>query len=65
MKSTLIVVLVIILLLGLAFGLNRCSALNQSFYFEPGNCPECGAKLVKGVYGAYAPNACWYCPNCE
>ena len=34
------------------------------FYFEPGSCPECGAKLIKGVYGAYAPNACWYCPNC-
>ena len=64
MKNVLIVVFVIILLLGLAFVLNSCSALNQKFYFEPGNCPECGTKLVKGVYGAYAPNACWYCPVC-
>lgn len=64
MKNTLIVVIVIIVLLGLAFGLNSCSAFNQNFYFKPGSCPECGTKLVKGVYGAYAPNVCWYCPNC-
>lgn len=64
MKNTLIVVFIIILLLGLVLGLNSCSALNQGFYFEPGNCPECGAKLIKGVYGAYAPNVCWYCPVC-
>ena len=64
MKDTLIVIFIIILLLGLALGINSCSAEMCGFYFEPGNCPECGTKLVKGVYGAYAPNVCWYCPNC-
>lgn len=64
MKDVLIIIFIVILLLGLAFGLNSCSAKMEGFYFDPGNCPECGTKLVKGVYGAYAPNVCWYCPNC-
>lgn len=37
----------------------------QDFYFKSGNCPECGTKLVKGIYGQYEPKFCWYCPNCE
>lgn len=64
MKDILIAIFVVILLLGLIFGLNSCSASSQGFYFEPGNCPECGTKLIKGVYGAYGPSICWYCPNC-
>lgn len=64
MKNILIIVLTIVFLLGLIFGLNSCSAKMDGFYFEPGNCPECGTQLVKGVYGAYSPSVCWYCPNC-
>ena len=64
MKKILSVVIITILSLGLIFGLHSYSASSQGFYFEPGNCPECGAKLIKGVYGAYGPSICWYCPNC-
>lgn len=64
MKDSIIFILIVVLLFGLAFALHSCSASSQGFYFEPGNCPECGTKLVKGVYGAYTPDVCWYCPNC-
>lgn len=64
MKNVLIVVFVIVFLLGLLVGLYNYSTSSQGFYFEPGDCPECGTKLIKGVYGAYGPSVCWYCPNC-
>ena len=31
---------------------------------ESGTCPDCGQKLIKGIYGYYFPRACWYCPDC-
>jgi len=40
------------------------SSQDRGLYFESGNCPKCGQKLIKGIYGHYKPNICWYCPVC-
>ena len=37
---------------------------NGHIFEEPGTCPDCGQKLIKGIYGYYFPRACWYCPDC-
>lgn len=63
------VVVAILLIVALFVGAVYCSHReyeNHSAYSEKGDgiCPVCGAELVKGVYGAYAPTFIWYCPNC-
>ena len=61
---TMMTIIIAIMLLIFVCALNIGSAKMDGFYFKPGNCPECGTKLMKGVYGAYSPSVCWYCPNC-
>ena len=61
-------ILILLVCVGLVFALLACglksAEKNHSAFSEPGVCPNCGEKLVKGVYGQYTPNFIWYCPNC-
>ena len=61
-----IAILLVITLLVCAVHYSQKEYDNHSAYCEKGDgiCPVCGAKLVKGVYGAYAPTFIWYCPDC-
>ena len=58
-----ILVCVCIIATVLALGAKEAE-VNHSAFREPGICPNCGAKLVKGVYGEVAPIFIWYCPDC-
>lgn len=68
MKNLIIIVIISVLCLGIALGVAawgmKEAEKNHSCFTEPGFCPNCGAKLVKGVYGQYTPNFVWYCPDC-
>ena len=68
MGDTLKIIAVLILIIALAVCVVSCgmkdAEVNHSAFTEPGICPNCGAKLVKGVYGYYTPNFIWYCPDC-
>jgi hypothetical protein len=43
---------------------SQYAKVKHSAFDEPGVCPTCGAKLVKGVYGESTPHFIWYCPDC-
>ncbi len=70
MKTWQITLIIIIVCMALTIGLFTLSKYdaeeNHSAHYEKGDgyCPNCGAKLVKGVYGAYTPHFVWYCPEC-
>ena len=67
-KDWIILIIIILLCFVIVFGLVSCgmkdAEKNHSCFTKPGICPNCGAKLVKGVYGQYGPNFVWYCPDC-
>ena len=49
----------------LVIGVENVKAERKHLAFdEPGVCPNCGTKLVKGVYGESTPHFIWYCPDC-
>ena len=68
MADILKIIAVLIVIIALAFCIVFCGMKdaeeNHSCFTEPGICPNCGAKLVKGVYGQYTPQFVWYCPDC-
>lgn len=69
MKDYTIIFIIIIILIGLLIGMFYFAGKEtneHAGYFEKGDgyCPNCGTKLVKGVYGAYSPHFVWYCPEC-
>lgn len=65
MKYYIIVsILLFIILIGILFIISNKSIENQGLYQESGICPNCGSKLVKGIYGCYRPQIIWYCPEC-
>ena len=61
-------ILILLVCVGLIFILQthilKSVEENPSVSFEPGICPNCGEKLVKGVYGQNSPHFIWYCPDC-
>lgn len=62
----LVILVCIALTFAIGFAARNDAEENHSAYYEKGDgiCPVCGAELVKGVYGSYAPNFIWYCPDC-
>ena len=68
-REIIFVFICIILVILLAGGITLLGEIkiynDHHIYTEPGFCPDCNTKLVKGVWGMYTPNVCWYCPNCE
>ena len=63
MRDIVIIILIIAAFLMLAIGITSCSNAVTGIYHTPGNCPKCNTNLVKGIYGMYAANIVWYCPN--
>lgn len=61
-----IAILLIIILLVVICVVSEGEAKTHSAFGDKGTgyCPVCGAKLVKGVWGAYSPHFIWYCPDC-
>ena len=64
MKSIFIFVLIIIILVGAAILIMHNEKVNNGLFDKPGNCPNCGKPLIKGIYGTYYPHIVWYCPMC-
>ena len=62
---------VIATILVIAIGIVLCNAITTKdniehhIYDHSGACPDCGETLVKGIYGQYTPQVCWYCPTCD
>lgn len=63
-ESILIILVCVGLIFALCVGGSKSAEKNHSAFSKPGICPNCGEKLVKGVYGQYTPAFIWYCPNC-
>lgn len=63
-KLILVITLIIFVCTFLLILIFNSASQDRGLYFEPGNCPKCGQKLIKGIYGHYEPNVCWYCPEC-
>ena len=60
----LIISICLVSVIGLSILSTESNKTNGHIFKESGTCPNCGQKLIKGIYGYYFPRACWYCPDC-